>query len=60
MNINDINETNWLQLQSKDRILEPYKEYFWDFYNPLKPEVKEKAKRLRKNYYETRQNKGRQ
>ncbi len=29
-------------MQSKDRILEPYGDYFWNFYNPLKPEVKEK------------------
>jgi hypothetical protein len=29
-------------LHSKERILEPYKNYFWDFYNTLKPEVKEK------------------
>ncbi len=26
----------------KDRIIEPYKDFFWVFYNPLKPEVKEK------------------
>ena len=25
------------------RILEPYKDYFWDFYNPLPPKVKDKV-----------------
>jgi putative addiction module killer protein len=25
------------------RILEPYKNYFWDFYNPLKQSVKDKV-----------------
>lgn len=25
------------------RILEPYKDYFWDFYNPLKQNVKDKV-----------------
>jgi len=25
------------------RILEPYKDYFWDFYNPLKQKVKDKV-----------------
>jgi phage-related protein len=25
------------------RILEPYKDYFWDFYNPLKKNVKDKV-----------------
>jgi len=25
------------------RILEPYKNYFWDFYNPLKQNVKDKV-----------------
>jgi phage-related protein len=29
-------------LLSRERILEPYGNYFWDFYNPLKPQVKEK------------------
>jgi hypothetical protein len=24
------------------RILEPYKNYFWDFYNPLRQNVKDK------------------
>jgi hypothetical protein len=24
------------------RILEPYKNYFWDFYNPMKQNVKDK------------------
>jgi hypothetical protein len=30
-------------LPNKERIIEPYQDYFWDFYNPLKPEVKEKV-----------------
>ena len=30
-------------MHNKERILEPYQDYFWDFYNPLKPEVKEKV-----------------
>jgi len=25
------------------RILEPYKDYFWDFYNPLNQKIKEKV-----------------
>ena len=25
------------------RILEPYKDYFWDFYNPLQKKVKDKV-----------------
>ena len=25
------------------RILEPYKNYFWDFYNPLQQKVKDKV-----------------
>jgi len=48
-------------LYSKERILESYQDYFWDFYNPLKPEVKEKVdhvlqivislKRIPRNFY---------
>lgn len=48
-------------MYNKERILEPYQDYFWDFYNPLKPEVKEKVdhvlqivislKRIPRNFY---------
>ena len=37
-------ETNRLPLQSEFmRTLEPYKDYFWDFYNPLTQNVKDKV-----------------
>jgi len=30
-------------LHNEERIIKPYQDHFWDFYNPLKPEVKEKV-----------------
>lgn len=48
-------------MPNKERIIEPYQDYFWDFYNPLKPLVKEKVdhvlqivislKRIPSNFY---------